>query len=43
MVEAGELNRQPDIIERAIGYFRAADSDYGQRLAKAVAERRAAR
>ncbi len=42
---AGSLARvsRADIIERAIGYLRAADSDYGQRLAKAVAERRAAR
>jgi catalase len=41
---AGSLARvsRDDIIERAIGYFRAADADYGQRLAKAVAERRAA-
>lgn len=25
-----------DVIERSIGYFRRADADYGERLAKAV-------
>ncbi len=30
-----------DIIERSIGYFRKADRDYGETLAKAVSERRA--
>jgi catalase len=32
-----------DIIERSIGYFRSADPDYGERVAKAVRERRARR
>ena len=31
------------IIERSIGYFRSADPDYGERVAKAVRERRARR
>jgi catalase len=32
-----------EIIERSIGYFRSADPDYGERVAKAVRERRARR
>ena len=42
---AGSLARvsRDDIIERAIGYFRKADADYGQRLAKAVASKEAKR
>jgi hypothetical protein len=32
-----------DIIERSIGYFRSADADCGERVAKAVRERRARR
>ena len=34
-----QVSRQ-DIIDRAIGHFRKADADYGQRLADAVARRR---
>ena len=32
-----------DIIERSIGYFRKADADYGDQVAKAVAKRRMSR
>jgi catalase len=32
-----------DIIERSIGHFRKANSEYGERVAKAVRERRARR
>ncbi len=39
---AGTLSRvsREDIIERAIGHFRNADKDYGERLAKAVRQLR---
>jgi catalase len=41
---AGGLARvtRPEVIERSIEHFRKADPEYGQRLAAAVAERRAA-
>jgi catalase len=40
---AGSLSQvsREDIIERAIAHFRRADADYGERIAKAVRERRA--
>ena len=36
---AGGLSRvsREDVIERAIGHFRKADADYGERVARAVA------
>ena len=41
---AGSLSQvsREDIIERALGHFRAADPEYGARLAQAVAARRKA-
>jgi catalase len=40
---AGSLSQvtRPDIIERAIGHFEAADKEYGRRVAEAVASAKA--
>ncbi len=38
----GQVSRQ-DIIERSIGHFRKADSEYGDEVAKAIAKRRMSR
>jgi len=38
----GQVSRE-DIIERSIGNFRQADSEYGDQVAKAIAKRRMSR